>query len=584
MGVESKLCRLGFDQETGHFSVWDRGSDRKAIDCGMFGVWWRENGEDRHTFISQLEQVEIEETKETLRVIGRHSAGWNITWEAKLVAGITGIEVKMSFENKSLKPIELVDMILLEGEYIRPEGIADKWWVFENGWQSWSPSVNRTGIRSSRLPRFFYLRDINLGSLRYRNTWLKRGILSEMVGSLTALGGKESLVLGALTTNQGFVEVFTDKHKFRVTCQAEITVNSGENWESDWVVAMLESRAVALVKYASLVSQKMKLGKTKEVMTGWCSWYWYGPMINERILLDELEGMKKFNRTIPLKVFLIDGGWCKWGEWLKPDPKKFPHRLEGVFGKVRDAGFVSGLWLAPFMVQKDSEIYKNHKDWLIKDRNDKPVEVRKLTTSSLLNEIDAWAMYGLDPTHPQACEYLRQVIRTVVKDLGVKYLKLDFLYGACMGEKYSKNVSRLQALRLGLKLIRETAGEDVYILGCGCPIEAGVGIVDAMRIGLDTGSPLTRTIPLIGSLINDFCYRRARQNAEARSFMHAKWWNNDPDCILVAKGQRLHATEKEAMTSMVRRIGGQIFLSDSLKEVTDEDIEKYIRPMFERVK
>ena len=193
-------------------------------------------------------------------------------------------------------------------------------------------------------------------------------------------------------------------------------------------------------------------------------------------------------------------------------------------------------------------------------------------------------MYGLDPTHPEAREYLRQVIRVVVKDLGVKYLKLDFLYGACMGEKYSKNVSRLQALRLGLELIREEAGEDVYILGCGCPIEAGVGIVDAMRIGLDTGSPLTRTIPLVGSLINDFCYRRARQNAEARSFMHEKWWNNDPDCILVAKGQRLHATEKEAMTSMVIRIGGQIFLSDSLKEITDEDIEKYIRPMFERVK
>ncbi len=88
--------------------------------------------------------------------------------------------------------------------------------------------MNRSGLGASRLPRFMWLRDFNLGSSRYRSTWLKRGTLSEMVGSLTAIESGESLVLGALTTTQGFVEVFTHKDKFKVTCQAEVGVGVGE--------------------------------------------------------------------------------------------------------------------------------------------------------------------------------------------------------------------------------------------------------------------------------------------------------------------------------------------------------------------
>ena len=577
--IENKLTKLAFDRSDRHFVLWDK--SRKIIEKGTFGLWWRENGDDKHTFISQLDQVEVEELVHSVKVTGRHSAGWNMTWEAKLCDDEVGIEVEMKFENISNAPIELVDAILLEGEYVKPDGVSDKWWVFENGWQSWSPSVSRSGIRASKLPRFLWLRDINLGSLRYRSTWLKRGILSEMVGRLTTVDSDESLILGTLTTNQGFTEVFTDKNKFRVTCQAEIKVPVGSSWESDRVIAFTASRATALDTYADKVAKAMHIKKIRPPMTGWCSWYWYGPAINHQNLLSELEIMKKLSQTLPLKVFLIDGGWSKWGEWLTPYKSKFPQGLKSIAQKTVEAGFIPGLWLAPFMIQRGSDIYRNHPEWLLRDKHNRPLEVRKITASSLVNEIGGLAMYGLDPTHPEAQKYLVSVMKTVVNDWGFRYLKLDFLYGACMGEIYYQSMSRLEALRAGLKVIREAVGDEIYILGCGCPIEAGVGIIDALRIGLDTGQPLTRTIPVVGGVINDFCYRRARQNVEARSFMNSKWWNNDPDCILVADSQQLHATEKEAMTSLLRRVGGQVFLGDSLKEITDEHIEKYLRPLFE---
>ena len=159
-------------------------------------------------------------------------------------------------------------------------------------------------------------------------------------------------------------------------------------------------------------------------------------------------------------------------------------------------------------------------------------------------------------------------------------MKLDFLYGVCMGGKYYRDVSRLQALREGLETIKEAVGADVYLLGCGCPLQAGLGLVEAMRIGLDTGSPIFRAVPLLGRLVNTFCYRQARRNISARSFLHQRWWNNDPDCLLVSDKQQLHPVEREAFVSLLVMTGGQIFLGDSLKNITEEQVEKYLRALF----
>jgi hypothetical protein len=37
-------------------------------------------------------------------------------------------------------------------------------------------------------------------------------------------------------------------------------------------------------------------------------------------------------------------------------------------------------------------------------------------------------------------------------------------------------------MTLALQTLRDAAGEDVFIIGCGCPIGPGVGIVDGMRV------------------------------------------------------------------------------------------------------
>jgi alpha-galactosidase len=68
---------------------------------------------------------------------------------------------------------------------------------------------------------------------------------------------------------------------------------------------------------------------------------------------------------------------------------------------------------------------------------------------------------------------------------GFTYLKLDFLYGAALHGARSQVIGSEQAYRLGLQLVRQAAGPHAYILACGAPILATLGLANGLRIGPD---------------------------------------------------------------------------------------------------
>jgi alpha-galactosidase len=83
-----------------------------------------------------------------------------------------------------------------------------------------------------------------------------------------------------------------------------------------------------------------------------------------------------------------------------------------------------------------------------------------------------------------------------VRSWGYQYLKLDFLYiGGLIGRRHNA-VPREEAYRNDLRVIREAAG-DAYILACGAPILASLGLCDGIRIGPDV-SPFWLNKPLAG--------------------------------------------------------------------------------------
>jgi len=116
--------------------------------------------------------------------------------------------------------------------------------------------------------------------------------------------------------------------------------------------------------------------------------------------------------------------------------------------------------------------------------------------------------------------------------------------------------------------VRRGAGEDAFILGCGCPLGAVVGLVDAMRIGPDV-APSWEVGPgdvtFAGYEQAAPSTRNAWVSTLGRSFQHRRLWLNDPDCLMLRTRETdLSPEAARAWALGVGMSGGLALVSDDL--------------------
>lgn len=323
---------------------------------------------------------------------------------------------------------------------------------FRHGWQSWTlttwldPSERPLPIRAPE----FRAKDEDPSYAFHANH------VSAWVGA-AELGEGDILLIGALDLS-GRIELsgYTLKGFYE------------DGHEGEWLVARGKEDEV-FAKYTSLL--EMKFGKTRfeKPPRVWCSWYSLFKWINEPILAKALHGL----RGLPFDVFQIDDGWQDGsGHW--DAGKNFPKGMTAFADEIKSTGRVAGIWLSPFIVTPNLNIFREHPEWILRDE-------QELFVSAGMN----WtgATYALDVTHPEMLDWLDKLIRKVV-GWGYDYLKLDFLYaGAAIGRRY-KDTPREEAYRNAMQVIREAAG-DAYILACGAPVIPSLGLCDGIRIGPD---------------------------------------------------------------------------------------------------
>ena len=160
-----------------------------------------------------------------------------------------------------------------------------------------------------------------------------------------------------------------------------------------------------------------------------------------------------------------------------------------------------------------------------------------------------------------------------VKEWGFEYLKLDFLYSAaldkCQSSYHDPHLTRAQAMQVGLNLVREAAGAEVFILGCGAPLGAAIGRVNANRISCDAGLSWYPSFPLpYWDKWNLPGARSMVRNSINRLGMHNRWWINDPDCILLRHSTHYTDDEVIGIATVKALSGGSIIISDDLLKVS----------------
>lgn len=123
-------------------------------------------------------------------------------------------------------------------------------------------------------------------------------------------------------------------------------------------------------------------------------------------------------RKLGVEMMVLDDGWfghrdddtSSLGDWY-PDPKKLPQGIRGLAEKIENMGMKFGLWIEPEMVNKDSRLYEEHPDWVIRVPYREACHGRN--------------QFVLDFSKEEVVDYIGDRISRILQDAPVSYIKWD---------------------------------------------------------------------------------------------------------------------------------------------------------------
>lgn len=122
--------------------------------------------------------------------------------------------------------------------------------------------------------------------------------------------------------------------------------------------------------------------------------------------------------TLGVELFVLDDGWfgkrnsdqSSLGDWY-PNMEKLPNGIRGLSEKITEMGMKFGLWFEPEMVNKDSELFRKHPDWILADPD--------------RNYCHSRNQYVLDFSKEEVVEYIYEKMKEILSDSEVSYIKWD---------------------------------------------------------------------------------------------------------------------------------------------------------------
>lgn len=312
-----------------------------------------------------------------------------------------------------------------------------------------------------------------------------------------------------------------------------------------------------LQTYGRLIRQIHHARVDAPPLMGWWSWtaYYFG--LDSGAALTNAAWEAQHLKAYGYDLFHIDEGYqYARGDYISPNATLFPRGMTQLEYAVRGLGLTPGIWTAPFEVSERSWVYRHHPDWLVKNGRGRPIHAG--------NVVDGKdPLYILDVTNPGAQAYLRNTYQTLVREWGIHYIKLDFMDDSAIeGDYYKPHTTGMEAQRIGLGIIRDAVGDDVYLDKDGSVMLNPVGYVDYGRISQDTGHSFEAS-------------RDAATGIAARYYMDRNYFVSDPDAFTVSRQritdqtwhegkQPLTLAEAQVSIALAAVSGGMLEIGDNL--------------------
>ncbi|MEO5714391.1 MAG: hypothetical protein ABIT37_12965 [Luteolibacter sp.] len=386
---------------------------------------------------------------------------------------------------------------------------------------------------------------------------------------------REGVVAGWLTHERGDGVLFSSVNKeSKIEFKAQIDYGhlrlapgKSEQLETLLVGHFADAR-LGQEAFADAIKKQYAI-KLKPRTTGYCTWYSEvggltdpkngAGALNEKDIVKLADFARKELTPFGFSFIQIDDEWQDGA--TNPDgthingPRRgfmrhkkdgpYPHGMAATAKNLGERGFTTGLWFLPFAANHQDKEFP--KDWFMQRRDGMPYET-------------TWGGTSLDVTKPEVQEYLKNLAKTI-HGWGVNYFKMDGLWtGSCAEQVYvndgyteddlgnnkpffKKDATNIEALRIGLKTLREGAGPEVFFSGCNTSqnmrsLGGVIGLVDSMRIGPDNGFEWqdwkNETMHFEGGGIITGPIR-----ANRLYFLNGRTWWNDPDPAYVRPAVKL---------------------------------------------
>lgn len=163
---------------------------------------------------------------------------------------------------------------------------------------------------------------------------------------------------------------------------------------------------------------------------------------NEEKILEIAESAKELD----IEMFVLDDGWFGersdddrgLGDWYV-NRDKLPNGIDGLAAKINDMGMKFGLWFEPEMINKNSDLYREHPDWLI--------QIAGRSNSAGRNQ------HILDFSRKDVRDHIYNMMADILNKASVSYVKWDM----------NRNMSEIGSAMLPADKQQETVHR--YILG-----------------------------------------------------------------------------------------------------------------------
>lgn len=145
------------------------------------------------------------------------------------------------------------------------------------------------------------------------------------------------------------------------------------------------------------------------------NWEATGPNFTESKIVEIAQNAKELG----VELFVLDDGWfgnrendtTGLGDWYVKNFDKLPEGIEGLSRKINALGMQFGIWIEPEMVNKDSDLYREHPDWILcaPDRHASPSRNQ----------------YVLDFSRQEVVDHVFDLLEKVMEAAQVSYVKWD---------------------------------------------------------------------------------------------------------------------------------------------------------------